>query len=278
MIELRNLTKSYLLASGERRYVFRDLNFSFPDGANIGLLGPNGAGKSTLLKLIGGIDMPDRGEVVTDKRMSWPVGQASGLPRSLTGRDWVKFLCRVYGAEGPEMREKVRFVQDFSEIGEYFNQPVKSYSPGMRARLNFGMSMAFDFDYYLMDEIMAVGDARFKRKSKEALLEKLSRANVIFISHAMEEIKRLCDRVVLVHDGQAELFEDVGEGIQAYQEFAGFDPRLVRRGRRLRRLARLAAKEAEAGADATAGEAAADSGGPAVDAAPVAKIESPGIG
>lgn len=221
MIELQNLTKSYRLANGERRYIFRDLNFSFPDGTNIGLIGRNGAGKSTLLRLVGGIDQADHGRVVTDKRISWPVGLSGGLQPTLTGRDSVKFVCRVYGQNHEEMLETIRFVQDFAEIDDYFDQPVKSYSSGMRARLNFGLSWAFDFDYYLMDEIGAVGDARFKQKSRELMEQRISRSNIILVSHAMPEIARLCNVVVLVNDGQAILFEDVDEGIRAYQGTAG---------------------------------------------------------
>ncbi len=224
MIELRGLTKSYRLASGERRYIFRDLNFSFPEGANIGLIGRNGTGKSTLLRLIGGIDTPDRGRVVTDKRISWPMGLSGGLQGSLTGRDSVKFVCRIYGALGEEMRQKIRFVQDFAEIGDYFDQPVKTYSSGMRARLNFGLSWAFDFDYYLMDEIGAVGDARFKQKSRQLMESRVGASNVIMVSHAMNEIARLCNVVVLVNDGQAILYEDVEDGIHAYQETANLPP------------------------------------------------------
>jgi len=224
MIELQNITKSYRLTSGERRYVFRDLNFSFPEGANIGLIGRNGAGKSTLLRLIGGIDTPDHGRVVTDQRISWPVGLSGGLQGSLTGRDSVKFVCRIYGAQGDAMREKIRFVEDFAEIGTYFDQPVKTYSSGMRARLNFGLSWAFDFDYYLLDEVGAVGDARFKQKSRQLMEQRIGTSNVILVSHAMPEIARLCNVVVLVNDGQAVFFQDVDEGIRAYQELANIAP------------------------------------------------------
>jgi capsular polysaccharide transport system ATP-binding protein len=252
MIELQGLTKSYRLASGERRYIFRDLNFAFPEGANIGLIGRNGAGKSTLLRLIGGIDTPDRGQVVTDKRISWPMGLSGGLQGSLTGRDSVKFVCRIYGALGDEMREKIRFVQDFAEIGDYFDQPVKTYSSGMRARLNFGLSWAFDFDYYLMDEIGAVGDARFKQKSRQLMEARIGSSNVIMVSHAMNEIARLCQVVVLVNDGQALLYEDVEAGIQAYQETANLPPQRRRgaglngNGRKPAGPGRLAREEAEA--------------------------------
>ncbi len=216
MIELRHLTKSYPTPHG-RRYVFRDLSFNFPEGANVGLIGPNGAGKSTLMRLIGGIDAPDSGAVVTDARISWPVGLSGGFQGSLTGRDNVQFVCRLYGASGEAMREKVRFVREFAEIGEYFDLPVKSYSSGMRSRLAFGLSMAFDFDYYLIDEVMAVGDAQFKRKSQDVFKSKLERSRIILVSHSMRDIAQYCDVVVLVRDGQATLYTDVQAGIAAYQ-------------------------------------------------------------
>jgi len=222
MIELRNITKSYRLDNGERRYIFRDLNFNFPEGANIGLIGRNGAGKSTLLRIIGGIDTPDRGRVVTDKKISWPVG-LSGMQRTLTGRDSVKFVCRVYGTTHEEMQEKVRFVEEFTEVGEYFDQPLKFYSSGMRARLNFGMSLAFDFDYYLMDEVGAVGDAAFKAKSKKVLQDRIAQSHVIMVSHNMSEIAKLCNVVVMVQDGRAILYDSVKEGIAAYQKVAEHD-------------------------------------------------------
>lgn len=217
MIELRGLTKSYPTPRG-RRYVFRDLSFTFPEGANIGLIGPNGAGKSTLMRLIGGIDAPDAGAVVTDARISWPVGLSGGFQGSLTGRDNVKFVCRLYGASGEAMREKVRYVQEFADIGEYFDLPVKSYSSGMRSRLAFGLSMAFDFDYYLIDEVMAVGDAQFKRKSQEVFRSKLERSRLILVSHSMKDIEQYCNVVALVRDGQATLYNDVREGIAAYHQ------------------------------------------------------------
>lgn len=216
MIELHALTKSYRTTGG-RHYVFRDLSFTFPAGANIALIGRNGAGKSTLLRLIGGIETPDCGRVVTERRISWPVGLAGGFQGTLTGRDNVKFVCRVYGADRQDMADKVRFVEEFAEIGNYFDQPVKSYSSGMRSRLAFGLSMAFDFDYYLIDEVLSVGDAQFRQKSKVMLEEKMKRANVILVSHNMNDVSRLCDIAVLVQDGQATLYPDVAEGIRAYQ-------------------------------------------------------------
>ncbi|HUG21244.1 ABC transporter ATP-binding protein, partial [Piscinibacter sp.] len=147
MLQLRNLTKWYPTPQG-RRYVFRNLNFTFPAGANVGLIGRNGAGKSTLMRLIGGTDTPNAGAVVTDARVSWPVGLTGGFQGSLTARENIQFVCRVNGATGAAMRRVISFVEDFAEIGDSFNLPVKSYSSGMRSRVAFGLSMAFDFDYY----------------------------------------------------------------------------------------------------------------------------------
>lgn len=217
MIELRALTKSYPTPHG-RRYVFRDLNFTFPADASIGLIGPNGAGKSTLMRLLGGIDTPDSGGVVTDQSISWPVGLSGGFQGSLTARDNAKFVCRVYGATGDAMREKIRFVEEFAEIGEYFDLPVKSYSSGMRSRVAFGLSMAFDFDYYLIDEVLAVGDAQFKKKSRDVFRGRLERSKLILVSHNMKDIQQYCDVVVMVVSGKATLFKNVKEGIAAYQD------------------------------------------------------------
>jgi len=216
MFELRNLTKSYLTARG-RRYVFRNISLVIPPDRNIGLIGRNGSGKTTLMRLLGGADTPDSGKVITDMNISWPVGLSGGFQGSLTGRDNVKFVCRIHGATGAAMREKIEYVENFAEIGKWFDEPFKTYSSGMRSRLAFGMSMAFDFDYYLIDEVMAVGDAHFRRKSTEAFDQRLKKSKVILVSHSMAQIQKLCDIVILLRDGKPYIYEDVREGIKAYQ-------------------------------------------------------------
>ncbi|MCX2708751.1 MULTISPECIES: ABC transporter ATP-binding protein [Pseudomonas] len=216
MFELRNVTKSYLTPKG-RRYIFRNLSLAIPPGKNIGLIGRNGAGKSTLMRLLGGADVPDSGTIATDRSISWPVGLTGGFQGSMTGRDNIKFVCRVYGATGEAMREKVRYVQEFAEIGDWIDEPIKTYSSGMRSRVAFGLSMAFDFDYYLIDEVMSVGDAQFKRKCAKVFKERLKTSNIVLVSHSMPEIKKLCDIVLLVRDGGIQVYEDVAEGIEAYK-------------------------------------------------------------
>ncbi|HFP1231741.1 TPA: ABC transporter ATP-binding protein, partial [Escherichia coli] len=148
MIKIENLTKSYRTPTG-RHYVFKNLNIIFPKDYNIALIGQNGAGKSTLLRIIGGIDRPDSGNIITEHKISWPVGLAGGFQGSLTGRENVKFVARLY-AKRDELNERVDFVEEFSELGKYFDMPIKTYSSGMRSRLAFGLSMAFKFDYYLI--------------------------------------------------------------------------------------------------------------------------------
>jgi len=215
VFELRNVTKSYLTPNG-RRYVFRNLSLAIPPGKNIGLIGRNGAGKTTLMRLLGGADVPDSGTIATDRSISWPVGLTGGFQGSMSGRDNIKFVCRIYGATGDAMREKIRYVQEFAEIGDWIDEPIKTYSSGMRSRVAFGLSMAFDFDYYLIDEVMSVGDAQFKRKCADVFKEKMQKSNVVLVSHSMPEIEKLCDIVLLVRDGGIQVYEDVAEGIKAY--------------------------------------------------------------
>ncbi|CAI8977222.1 MULTISPECIES: ABC transporter ATP-binding protein [Pseudomonas] len=215
MFELRNITKSYLTPKG-RRHVFRDLSLKIPADKNIGLIGRNGAGKSTLVRLLGGADVPDSGTIATNKSISWPVGLSGGFQGSMTGRENIKFVSRVYGAVGDAMRAKVAYVEDFAEIGSWIDEPVKTYSSGMRSRLAFGLSMAFDFDYYLIDEVMSVGDAQFRRKCADVFEERLKKSKVVLVSHSMPEIQKLCDVVLLVRDGGIQIYDDVAEGIKAY--------------------------------------------------------------
>lgn len=197
MIKLDNLTKFYPLSNGDKHFVFREFTFTFPDDCSIGLIGRNGAGKSTLMRLLSGADIPNAGKVITDKKISWPVGLAGGFQQSLSARDNVKFVARVYGYKGEALEEKVRYIEEFAEIGKYFDEPMNTYSSGMRSRIGFGLSMAFDFDYYLIDEAGAVGDAKFKKKSDAIYKEKLSNSKVIMVSHNMAEIEQWCDKVIL---------------------------------------------------------------------------------
>ena len=216
MIRLDNINKSYLTLRG-RKTVLRNLSLEIPSGLNVGLIGRNGAGKSTLMRLLRAVDLPDSGKITTQGTLSWPVGLSGGMQTTLSGRENVKFVCRIHGLRGAQMRAKLDYVQEFAQLGDYIDQPVSTYSSGMRARLAFGTSMAFDFDYYLIDEIMAVGDATFKAKSRRVFAERLKRSNVILISHNMNLIRKMCTAVVVLDAGKATLYHDVNQGIAVYE-------------------------------------------------------------
>ncbi|MGL4600700.1 MAG: ABC transporter ATP-binding protein [Plesiomonas sp.] len=216
MIYLQNLTKSYRTPTG-RHYVFKDINITLAAGKSVGLIGRNGAGKSTLLRVIGGIDRPDSGSVITQKTISWPLGLAGGFQGSLTGRENVKFVARLY-AKKEELAEKVAFVEAFAELGKYFDMPIKAYSSGMRSRLGFGLSMAFNFDYYLIDEVTAVGDATFKKKCADLIQQKREQSQFLMVSHSMSELKKFCDIALLISRHSVEVYHSIDEAIQVYQD------------------------------------------------------------
>lgn len=229
MIELRNVTKSYITKHG-RHYVYKNVNAIFPEGKSVGIIGPNGAGKSTLLRLIGKIDYPDSGEIITNKSISWPVAFSGGFQGSLTGFEIVKFVCMIYGANG-DMLEKISFVKEFTELGDYFDMPVKTYSAGMKARLAFALSMAFDFDYYLIDEVTAVGDINFRKKCNQILREKLQKSKVIMTSHNIETVKQFCDIFAIPYQGDLIVFDNFKEAVNFYAEISNHSaiPELAKR-------------------------------------------------
>ena len=215
MIEIRNVSKSFMTKQG-RHYLFKDLNLTIEDKQSVGLLGRNGAGKSTLLNIICGLDKPDAGEVFTNSTISWPVGVAGGFQGSLTGRQNVLFVCRLYSS-GPYIDEKVRFVQEFADLGRYFDMPVKSYSSGMRSRLTFGLSLAFDFDYYMVDEAGAVGDAAFRERSEQILKARREQSGFLMVSHNLGEIERNCDIGIVLMNQTAKVFHDTKEAVEVYK-------------------------------------------------------------
>jgi capsular polysaccharide transport system ATP-binding protein len=217
MIRLENVSKYYPTPKG-RKYVFKNLNLAFPEKCNIGVLGLNGTGKSTLLRMVGGIDYPNEGKIEITGSISWPLGLVGGVQGSLTGRDNAKFVCRIYGDSDQAIQEKLVFIKNFSELEDYFDLPVKTYSSGMRSRLLFAISMAFDFDIYLMDEITAVGDAKFREKSQRALKEKRNTSNYIMVSHNANELIKDCDNLLVLRKGGVQLFDNVKEGMQYYKE------------------------------------------------------------
>lgn len=218
MIELRNVTKFYPVKNG-LRYVLRDVSLIIPSRTNLAILGPNGAGKSTFLRLIGGAEPANSGTIISDSEISWPLGLGVGFQGSLTGRQNVMFVCQINGLGRQQVRHVLRQVTAFTELGEYFEMPVNTYSSGMRARLSFGLSMAFDFDVYLVDELTSVGDMIFREKARAAFESIRKRASLIFVSHNMKTLKESCQSALFLRDGMADFYPNIDDGIEAYTEF-----------------------------------------------------------
>ncbi len=216
MIELVNITKAYRTNAG-LHVVLDHISVRIPTGISLGILGGNGAGKSTLLRVVGGVEEPDFGEVRKEGRVSWPIGFAGGFSGSLTGEENCRFVARIYGEDVDRV---VGFARQFSQIGSYFFMPVKTYSSGMRARLAFGVSMAIDFDVYLVDEVTAVGDARFQKRCRQAFAERSDHSSVIMVSHQEKTMRDYCDSFALLHQGQLLLFDSLEDALEARDEEA----------------------------------------------------------
>ncbi|QOR37426.1 ABC transporter ATP-binding protein [Billgrantia diversa] len=214
MIEIAGLYKRYHNHHGSD-WVLRDVNLAIPRGVSVGLLGRNGAGKSTLLRLIAGMDTPERGEIRRHCRVSWPIGLSGGFQGSMTGRQNVKFVARVHGGRH-NVAPIIDKVQAFAELGDAFDEPIRTYSSGMRARLNFGLSLAFNFDVYLSDEATAVGDRAFRAKATQAFKEKVGQASLIMVSHSEGILKELCQAGIHLAEGRATWYDDINDAIGAY--------------------------------------------------------------
>lgn len=217
MIELHCVSKTYAL-KGVRKRVLDRLTFTFPPDRNVAIMGPNGAGKSTLMRLISGAEQPDEGRIIRHGRVSWPLGFSGGFNGSMTGIENIRFVARIYGEDTEAV---IDYVREFAELGPSLDLPIRTYSSGMKARLAFGMSMAIDFDCYLIDEITAVGDESFKKKSQAVFHDKLPNARVVMISHSMSQIRDYCDCGILLTPAGVSNFDDVDDLIAMYQTVMG---------------------------------------------------------
>lgn len=213
MIEFRNVSKHFRTRGG-RKILLRNLNLSLPSGAKVALLGRNGAGKSTMIGMIAGTVKLNGGEIMRRGSVSWPLGFAGSFAMDLTGVQNARFVARIYGADTDAL---VDYVADFSELGEFMRMPVRSYSAGMRARLAFGLSMALSFDWYLVDEITAVGDAQFRKKSLAVFRDRLKDSGLIMVSHANATLREYCTAGIVLEGGQAVYFDDIEEAIALHE-------------------------------------------------------------
>lgn len=212
MIHCQNLTKSYPMGSGSKQ-VLRGIDLQICPGEHIGFLGRNGAGKTTLIKLLGGVELPTSGKIKRSMSVSWPLGFGGGFQGSLTGYDNARFISRIYGHRYSEIRD---FVEDFTELGTQLKMPVKTYSSGMRARLAFALSLAIEFDCYLIDEVIMVGDANFHHKCHTELFEKRGDRALVLASHSPDLIREFCNRALVLHQGHAKIYSDVDEALEVY--------------------------------------------------------------
>ncbi|HID68485.1 MAG TPA: ABC transporter ATP-binding protein [Roseibacterium sp.] len=217
MIRFENLTKSFRVARS-RRVVIDDLNLTLPTGRSLALLGRNGAGKSTLMQIIAGNMRADRGRVVSDGTISWPVGFAGSFHPELTGAQNTRFIARVYGVDTGELAD---FVRDFAELGSHFYMPVRTYSSGMRSRLTFGLSMGIEFDTYLVDEVTSAGDVAFRTKSKRLFAARMERSGAIMVNHNLDELREYCDAALVLEGGRLTYFDDLEEAITLHKANMG---------------------------------------------------------
>ena len=213
MIEFIGVQKRYRVREGHK-VILSDLTMRFPR-RNIAILGENGAGKSTLMRMIAGSEHVDSGEIRRNTKVSFPLGFAGSFNGSLTGLENATFVARIYGQDTETVLD---FVREFAELGDHLNMPVRTYSSGMRARLAFGVSLAVDFECYLVDEITAVGDSRFQKRSKAAFQTKLEKANIIMISHSTSTLRDYCDLGAVLHNGQLTLYDNLQEAVTQHEK------------------------------------------------------------
>jgi len=213
MIKFKNVFKYYPYKSG-RRTILDNINFTIREGDDTAILGRNGAGKSTLFRLISGSEACDQGDITRAGRVSWPLGFSGGFHGSLSGRENVRFVSRIYGQNSKQV---FNFVDEFAELDGFIDMPVKSYSSGMKARLAFGLSMAINFDFYLIDEVIAVGDTAFKKKCKETLNRKRKSSTVILISHSNSMLKQFCKKGAVLDGGNLMFFDEIEEAINMHE-------------------------------------------------------------
>lgn len=213
MIEFRDVSKYYLTQTG-RKVVLDRLNLVLPSGAKVGVLGRNGAGKSTFLSMIAGTNRPSSGEIRRHASISWPLGFAGSFHPELTGAQNVRFVARIYGVDTEAL---IDYVAAFSELGDFMDMPVRTYSSGMKARLGFGMSMGIAFDWYLVDELTAVGDSRFKKKSLALFRSRMQDAGILMVSHSTNTIRTYCTSGLVLDGGRATWYPDIAEAVDVHE-------------------------------------------------------------
>jgi capsular polysaccharide transport system ATP-binding protein len=212
MIRFEDVTKTYHIRKFHNQ-VLRDCTFEIPTGTSLGVCGANGAGKSTLMRLIAGVESPSTGKIARDVTCSWPIGYTSCFQASLTGADNARFIARIYG-KSPE--SLLNYVQDFAQLGVFLHQPINTYSAGMLARLAFGVSLAIDFDCYLVDEVTSAGDDRFRQRCEDALHRRRETGTLLMISHDPGVLRTYCETGAVVHQGRVTFYDTIDEAVDVH--------------------------------------------------------------
>lgn len=216
MIIVEDVHKRYINRTGASDWILRGINLFIPTGRSVGLVGANGAGKSTLLRIIGGADYPTRGKVTRNCRVSWPMGNG-GLEATLTGRQNARFICRIHGFQH-DMENRIRRIEEFADIGPAFDAQVFTYSSGMRSRLQFALSLAFDFDVYISDEVTSAGDAAFRKRAETAFKNLANKASIIMVAHDFGTLRKFCQSGIYLHNGTAVWYDKLDDALNAYGE------------------------------------------------------------
>jgi capsular polysaccharide transport system ATP-binding protein len=214
MILLNDVSKFYTTQGVGKRWVLREANAVIRPGDRVGILGRNGSGKSTLIRMIGGVEFPSSGRIERRMSVSWPLARRMGLHGQLTAAANARFLARIYDRNAEQL---VRAVNEFAELDDYIDMPISTYSAGMMSRLQFGLSLAMDFDCYLIDEATAAGDERFVQRARHALETKLRTRALVMVSHNARHIRTFCRTAAVLHEGALTFFEDLDEAIATYE-------------------------------------------------------------
>lgn len=204
----------------EEFIALKDINLNIEKGEVVGFLGLNGAGKSTLLKIVSRVQKPTTGKITVDGRISPLLELGAGFDFDLTGRENIYLNGLILGYSRAFIDEKMDEIIDFAEIRDFIDTPIKNYSSGMKARLGFSIATIATPEILIVDEVLSVGDGRFKRKSEEKMLELIkSNATVLFVSHSLEQVRRLCTKAVWLEKGQIKMIGEVNEVCDAYQKY-----------------------------------------------------------
>lgn len=218
MLEIKNLSKSFIY-KGNKTTVLDNISLKINKGEKIGLIGRNGAGKSTLLNIIGGLESPQKGTIKKDCSISWPIGKSAGFFPDMTGRQNTTFILKIFfNNQCQILNEKISFIKEYSELGDSFDKPFKAYSRGMKSRLSFSLSLAFDFDVFLLDEIMGGGDEAFKIKTKKSLDNLIKDKTLIMVTHNLDEYLRYCDRALLLNNGKLTEYDKINDAIREHKK------------------------------------------------------------